>query len=145
MNKITFHSADVKISASNRSRLKTSILKVFQMEGYTLRHLSYIFCSDEFLLKLNRKYLKHDFYTDILTFSISEKGDPIQSEIYISSNRIKENAKTFKVSYQKELLRVMIHGALHLCGYDDQTEKEKITVRQKEDYYIQLNIESRET
>ena len=145
MNKITFNSADVKMPVKNRSSLKASIIKLFLKEGYALKHLSYIFCSDEYLLQLNKQYLKHDFYTDILTFFMSQKSQPIEGEIYISTDRIKENAKIFNVSYENELLRVMIHGALHLCGYDDQTKKAKHHMRQKEDFYIQLYTNSRET
>jgi rRNA maturation RNase YbeY len=145
MSKITFNSADVKIPIQNRNGFKTGIFKVFIIEGYTLKYLSYIFCSDIYLLELNKKYLKHNFYTDILTFLISEKDQPIESEIYISVDRVKENAEFFNVPYQNELLRVMIHGALHLCGYDDQTEKAKKQMQQKEDFYIQYYIDSRET
>jgi len=145
MNKITFYSADVKIPVKNRSDLKAGVVKIFLIEGYALKHLSYIFCSDDYLLTLNNQFLQHNFYTDILTFSISQKNQPIEGEIYISTDRIKENAKIFNVSYEKELLRVMIHGALHLCGYDDQTEKAKKEMRQKEDFYIQLYTNSRET
>ena len=145
MSKITFNSADVQIPIQNRSGFKTAILKVFLIEGYLLKRLSYIFCSDVYLLQLNKKYLKHNFYTDILTFLISERYQPIESEIYISMDRVKENAKLFNVSYQNELLRVMIHGALHLCGYDDQMEKTKKQMQKKEDFYIQYYMDSRET
>lgn len=145
MSKITFHSADVKVPIQNRSGFKSCILKLFSIEDYTLKRLSYVFCSDSYLLQLNKKYLNHNFYTDILTFLISERNRPIESEIYISVNRIKENAKLYNASYQNELLRVMIHGALHLCGYDDQTKKAKKQMQQKEDVYIQLYTDSRET
>ena len=145
MNKITFNSADVKIPIRDRSGFKNGILKIFSIEGCSLKRLTYIFCSDNYLLQLNKNYLKHDFYTDILTFLISSEDQPIESEIYISVERIKENAKIFNVLYQNELLRVMIHGALHLCGYDDQTEKAKRQMQRKEDFYIQFYTDSRET
>jgi probable rRNA maturation factor len=145
MNEVTFNSADRRIPIRNRNGFKKAIQRVFALENYKLSAVSYIFCSDAYLLQLNNQYLKHNFYTDILTFLISSLNEPIVSEVYISIDRVKENAKLFEISYQNELLRVMIHGALHLCGYDDQTIKAKEQMRQKEDFYIQLYTDSRET
>ncbi|MBC7884608.1 MAG: rRNA maturation RNase YbeY [Saprospiraceae bacterium] len=104
-------------------------------ENKTISTLTYIFCSDEYLLDINLTYLGHDYYTDIITFPYKE-GDIIESDIYISLDRIKENAEEFKVSFYNELKRVMVHGVLHLIGYNDKSEKEVITIREKEDYYI---------
>lgn len=98
--------------------------------------LSCIFCSDDFLLDINRRFLNHDFYTDIISFSLAEHSMPVQGEIYISVERIKDNAKTFGTSVRMELLRVIFHGALHLCGYNDHTSKEVKLMRQKENYYL---------
>jgi rRNA maturation RNase YbeY len=145
MNEVKFYSADIKIPVKERKHFRECILQVFAREGYKLKRISYVFGTDEFLLNLNRQYLKHDFYTDVLTFLISENNKAIEGEVYMSAERIKENAKIYKLSYQKELLRVMIHGALHLCNYDDQTRKARRFMQQKEDFYIQLYNDSRET
>lgn len=145
MSEVRFHSADISIPIKQRKSLKKWIVQAFIIENCELKSLSYIFSSDDYLLKLNRQYLNHDFYTDVLTFLISDNKEPIEGEVYISADRIKENAKIYKTSYQKELLRVMIHGALHLCGYDDQTPKAKKLMQKKEDIYIQLYDDSRET
>jgi probable rRNA maturation factor len=145
MKEVTFNSADRRIPVKNRKGFKKAIEKVFVLEKYKLSAVSYIFCSDAYLVQLNNQYLKHNFYTDILTFLISTVNEPIVSEIYISIDRVKENAKHFDIPYQNELLRVMIHGALHLCGYDDQTIMAKEQMQQKEDFYIKLYTDSRET
>jgi len=89
------------------------------------------------LLKLNQQYLNHDTLTDILTFTLSNSSLSIVSEIYISIDRVQENANEMKIDFTKELYRVMIHGILHLCGYKDHTEEEKRIMRQKEDFYLQ--------
>jgi len=104
-------------------------------ENKTIATLTYIFCSDEYLLDINLTYLGHDYYTDIITFPYKE-GDIIESDIYISLDRIKENAAEFKVSFYDELKRVMVHGVLHLMGYNDRSEHEIKIIREKEDYYI---------
>ena len=98
--------------------------------------VSYIFCRDNFLLKLNQQFLHHDTYTDIITFTLSGKSTPIIAEIYISVERVLENSAFMKVDYQEELNRVMIHGVLHLCGFSDHSLEEKKIMRQKEDFYL---------
>ena len=100
--------------------------------------LNYIFCSDKELLRINQEFLGHDFYTDIVTFELSETPGKIQGEIYISIDRVKENAKKLGVSFKSELHRVIFHGALHLCGYGDKTKSEKEEMRETEDYYLEL-------
>lgn len=104
-------------------------------ESKTNGEINFIFCNDEFLIGINRKYLNHDNYTDIITFDYSE-GNVVSGDIFISIDRIKENAKNYGVSFENELYRVMIHGILHLCGYKDKrrTEKEKMTAG--EDKYL---------
>lgn len=104
-------------------------------EGYNIGELGYVFCSDEFLWDINQKYLDHDTYTDIVTFDYTE-GNIINGEIYISTERVEENAEKFGVSFIYELNRVMVHGLLHLSGYGDKTESEKTLMRSKEDFYI---------
>lgn len=103
-----------------------------------MNSLTYIFCSDGFLLQMNRDFLQHDFYTDILTFGLSEKGEPIEAEVYISLDRVKDNAQTLKTGYKQEILRVIFHGALHLCGYKDKKKSETLLMRAKEDQYLLL-------
>lgn len=104
-------------------------------ESKTIGEISYVFCSDEFLLKINQDYLDHDTFTDIITFDYCEEG-LINGEIYISTDRVKENASNFGVSFINELQRVMAHGLLHLCGYGDKTEAEAQLMRDKENEKI---------
>ncbi|QJP33786.1 rRNA maturation RNase YbeY [Nonlabens sp. Ci31] len=104
-------------------------------ESKTIGEISYVFCSDEFLLSINQDYLNHDTFTDIITFDYCEEG-LINGEIYISTDRVKENASSFGVSLTNELLRVMAHGLLHLCGYGDKSEAEAQLMRDKENEKI---------
>jgi len=113
-------------------------MSIFQNEDVPLEALSYIFCTDEYVLILNRQYLHHDTYTDILTFPMSSPGEPIAAEIYISIERVKENALRRKNAFKAELMRVMVHGILHLCGYSDHTPREKRAMRAREDRYLAL-------
>jgi len=104
-------------------------------EGKKLGEINYIFCDDEYLLKVNQDYLKHDYYTDIITFDYV-KGKTISGEIFVSLQRISDNASTLSKNYEEELRRVLAHGILHLCGYKDKTEEEEQLMRSKEDFYI---------
>jgi len=101
-----------------------------------LGSLNYIFCTDRKLLEINRRFLKHDFYTDIITFDLSEEPGKISGEVYISVDRVKDNAKRMGESFSAEIHRVIFHGALHLCGYGDKREVEKRKMREREDHYI---------
>jgi rRNA maturation RNase YbeY len=134
-SKVCFFFQEVKASLANRNILKKYIQSVFKKEGKKLDSLNFIFCSDMVLLKINRKYLKHDLYTDIITFDLSEI-DAIRGEIYISIDRVRENAIKFGISFKSELHRVIFHGVLHLCGYNDKTRSEMKTIREKEDNYL---------
>jgi rRNA maturation RNase YbeY len=134
---ITFTNHDVSFKLKDKLLLKSFLLTIFAQEEKPLKSLSYIFCNDQFLLKLNQQYLNHDTLTDILTFTLSNSSLSIVSEIYISIDRVQENANEMKIDFTKELYRVMIHGILHLCGYKDHTEEEKRIMRQKEDFYLQ--------
>ena len=136
MSTISFNNHGVSTVLKDKLLLKTFLSFIFAEEGYAFKSVSYVFCTDEFLLNLNQQYLKHDTLTDILTFSLSGTSLPIVSEIYISIERVKENAQNLNVSYEDELHRVMIHGILHLCGCEDQSPKEKSKMRSKEDYYL---------
>lgn len=107
---------------------------------YDLELLNYIFCTDEYLLNINREYLEHDYYTDIITFDNSEEEGTIESDIFISIDRVNENASGMNVPFDKELLRVLCHGLLHLVGFKDKTEEEAQIMRSKEDECISLYL-----
>ena len=119
----------------NRFRLKSFIASILEEEGFRHGTVHYVFCSDAYLRKMNKRFLSHDYSTDILTFDLSE-GNDLQGEIYISLQRVKENGKVYNSSAQNELLRVMFHGILHLCGYKDKSSSEMADMRQKEDFYL---------
>ncbi|MBM7418179.1 MULTISPECIES: rRNA maturation RNase YbeY [Chryseobacterium] len=104
-------------------------------EGKKLGEINYIFCDDEYLLKVNQDYLQHDYYTDIITFDYV-KSKTLSGEIFVSLQRISDNASTLSKNYEEELRRVLAHGILHLCGYKDKTEEEEQLMRNKEDFYI---------
>jgi len=129
----------------NRKALHAFIIQLFTDEAIQLEMINYIFCSDDYLHNLNLKYLKHDTYTDIVTFQLSEKNAPVVSDIYISIDRVKENARSLKTTFTQELHRVIFHGALHLCNYVDKTDNEKKLMRAKEDFYLNSYFVSRET
>ena len=120
----------------DRRKLKDFLVRLFKKEGRSLAELQYIFCSDKYLLAINRQYLNHDYYTDIITFDLSEKNHPINAEIYISVDRLRENAQNYDSSLKKELHRVMFHGALHLCGYKDKTAPQKAEMRKMEEFCL---------
>jgi rRNA maturation RNase YbeY len=111
------------------------ISSVIKFEKYKLGEINYIFCSDDYLYKLNVEYLNHDTLTDIISFDYSV-GKELHGDIYISVDRVKENATEFKVSFMSELSRVMVHGILHYCGYKDKSDQEKKLMRSMEDLYL---------
>ncbi|HPH99800.1 MAG TPA: rRNA maturation RNase YbeY, partial [Chitinophagaceae bacterium] len=133
---IAFHQQNTHSKLSNRKTLKLFIQKLFKQEKMNLEQLDYIFCTDEFLLQMNQQYLKHNYFTDIITFNLSENTNTIVGEVYISIDRVKENAIQFNTSYVQELHRVLFHGALHLCGYKDKSKKDQALMRQKENFYL---------
>ena len=124
------------ISLAERTRLKQFIILLFKREKAPLAEIQYIFCSDQYLLAINRQFLQHDYYTDIITFDLSEPGQPINAEIYISVDRVRENAREFNSSVKKELHRVLFHGALHLVGYSDKGREAEIRMRKMEEKYL---------
>ena len=141
MNNIYLYGADKAADLKQKKAVKQLIQDLFSRENTRLERLNYIFCSDEYLLKMNKQFLNHSTLTDVITFPFSEDGKPVHGEVYLSVERIKENAKTFGVEYQNELLRVMIHGALHLCGYTDKTKALKLVMTEKENHYLkQFNV-----
>jgi len=131
-----FNEKPVHYRLRHKTKIRQWIQLVAQQEQYQIILLNYIFCTDDYLLKLNQQYLNHHTYTDIITFDNSEKKQQIESDIFISIERVKENAVVFKVPFTNELYRVMVHGVLHLCGYTDKNEIEKKQMRNKEDVYV---------
>ncbi|HMK04956.1 MAG TPA: rRNA maturation RNase YbeY [Ferruginibacter sp.] len=123
-----------------RKKLKRFIEGIFKKEKTSLSSLSYIFCSDEYLLKINKEFLKHDYYTDIITFNLSLAKDKVEGEIYVSYDRVKDNARREAVSFQEELHRVIFHGALHLCGYKDKSKSQIAAMRNKEAEYLKAYL-----
>lgn len=136
MGTISFHNHEISSDLSDKLLLRTFISSIFAEEGVEFKSVAYIFCTDSYLFKLNQEYLKHNTFTDILTFTLSGTSLPIVSEIYISVERVKENAIKLNESYKNELHRVMTHGILHLCGYNDHSKTEKVQMRKKENYYM---------
>lgn len=134
---ILFNTEEIDFSLPNEQSVIDWITKTISLEGKQMGDISYIFCSDTYLHKINVEYLKHDTYTDIITFDYTEMGI-ISSDIFISIDRVKENASTFNNSFNFELSRVIIHGILHLLGYKDKSEKEAAIMRSKEDFYLNL-------
>ncbi|MFT3949623.1 MAG: rRNA maturation RNase YbeY [Agriterribacter sp.] len=135
MTDIQFFFPYKKNILTNRNKLKLFIQQLFKKEKISLGSLQYIFCSDDFLLDINKQYLKHNYYTDIITFNLGEKV--VDGEIYVSIDRVKDNAETYKTSFKRELHRVIFHGALHLCGYKDKLNEEIEVMRAKEERYLQ--------
>lgn len=126
---ISFFKENVRFDFNGKSILKKWIKAVTEQYGKQVGELNYIFCSDEYLLDINNEYLQHNYYTDIITFDQAEDEDKIEGEIYISIDRIKDNCKTNAVTFENELLRVMIHGVLHLIGFNDKTDAESKKMR----------------
>ncbi|TAL58908.1 MAG: rRNA maturation RNase YbeY [Bacteroidetes bacterium] len=137
--RITFSSQNVSFSLKKKSAVKKILLSVIKKEKKKTGNISFTFCNDPFLLALNKKFLKHHTLTDIITFDYSSPAthpSSLAAEIFISISRVKENAKKFKISFENELHRIMIHGILHLCGYSDKTGAKKKEMRKMEDYYL---------
>ncbi|MBR0176919.1 MAG: rRNA maturation RNase YbeY [Bacteroidales bacterium] len=130
---IRFNTIDVEMPPFEATKAKAWIGEVAELHGKRVGELHYYFCSDEKLLEINRERLGHDFYTDIITFPLTDCKTVLSSEFCISLDRIKENAVTFGRSYESELHRVIIHGVLHLIGFDDQSEEEENMMRNKEE------------
>lgn len=137
---IQFNFIDRRFYLPYRTELKRFIGQIFEMEGAVAEDINYIFCSDKYLFELNTTYLKHNTYTDIITFQYSWPPRPVLSDIYISVDRVRENAKTYETHFLNELYRVIFHGALHLCGYKDKTKKDSIQMRAKEELYLHLYV-----
>ncbi|MEM8525956.1 MAG: rRNA maturation RNase YbeY [Bacteroidota bacterium] len=136
-NVISFFTEDIDFELPQEEQRMQWVRAVIQCENCTLKVINYIFCSDDYLHKINVEYLQHDTLTDIITFPYDEPPI-IHSDIFISIDRVRENAKEHQVSFEQELNRVLIHGVLHLCGYKDKGEQEEKLMRQKEDEMLAL-------
>jgi rRNA maturation RNase YbeY len=137
INNIHFHYLTEPFYFPKRSQLKTFLQGVAKKEKQKIDTINYIFCDDAYLLSINKQYLNHDTYTDIITFQLNQKGEPLLSDIYISVERVKENAPLHNTSFTQELHRVIFHGLLHLCGYKDKTKKDQETMRFQEEKCLQ--------
>lgn len=142
MRLIHFFSEDTHYNLKNKTLCRQWLAEVVKNEKQQLKNINYIFCSDTYLHKVNVEYLNHDTFTDVITFPYSEYPKAIESDIFISVDRCKANAESFGIKYTKEVHRVMVHGLLHLLGYNDKTKKQKIEMSAKEDYYLSLRPEN---
>ena len=143
-NQIHFHYLISPFYFPDRSETKKFIAKIFQDHNRRINAINYIFCADEYLLSINQAYLKHDYYTDIITFDLSYDKF-ITADVFISFDRVKANAITYKVSRLSEIRRLLIHGALHLCGYKDKTPNQFKRMKEMEELYLNEFMVSRET
>ena len=135
---INFFSEDIDFEFQYKSK-SLPWLESIAEEGFGKNYtINLIFCSDQFLLEINKSYLSHDYYTDIITFRTSDDDEDLSCDIFISIERVKENSEKMSVPFEKELHRVMSHGLIHLMGYNDKTEAEKEEMRKKEDSYLSL-------
>lgn len=141
MSTIRFFEEDIQFNLKHKLLIRKWIKNTIEEEGYILSELNCVFCSDIHLLQINQSYLQHNDLTDIITFDTSEESNKIEGEIYISVERVEENAISLEVPLDTELNRVIIHGVLHLCGYRDKSAREKEMMRSKEDFYLKkINV-----
>ena len=145
VEKIRFHFLVAHFYFPDRTRLKEFLLNQLYREQKRVEAINYIFCNDAYLLEINRQYLQHDTYTDIITFELSLKGEPIVADIYISIERVRENAALFSSSTTEELHRVIFHGALHLIGHKDKTKEQAEQMRLQEVKWLKHYAVSRGT
>ncbi len=138
MSSIHFSDQSAGFSLEHTSQTIKWLTQIANNEGYSVQRLNYIFCSDEDLLSINKQYLQHDYYTDIITFDLSEIEKSIFADIYISIDRVKDNAVQYQQEFMHELLRVLSHGLLHLIGFNDKTPQQQALMTQKENECIGL-------
>lgn len=135
-NKLLYHLADIDFKLKNKRILKKCLVDFALSEGKETGEINYIFCSDDYLLDINKKYLKHDYYTDIISFQ--SDNDPLSGDIFISIDMVRDNAKNLKIDFRDELFRVISHGLLHFIGYKDKTKEDKKLMTSKENELIGL-------
>ncbi len=135
-----FYEQEVRSGLKNKKRLSAFIDGIVSkyMPKVKTCDITYVFCTDDFLLEMNKNFLDHDTFTDIITFDLTDSRQDLQGEIYISIDRVRENAKTYHTTYTDELHRVIFHGVLHLCGFKDKKEKDQKVMRENEDYCLQM-------
>jgi len=138
MSLVNFFYNEVRFKLKSPRKITSWIKRVVQKEGAAIHEINYVFCSDSYLLTLNQGFLKHNTLTDIITFDNSEEKSVLEGEIYISIERVKENAEKYEETFENELSRVMIHGVLHLLGYKDKKTPEKALMRKKEEACLSL-------
>ncbi len=134
--KIYFFEEEIDFKIKNKKNIRSWIQQTILAENHILKEINFIFCSDAYLLKINQDYLQHDTYTDIITFDNSETEKEIIGDIFISIERVSENAKIYGITMMQELNRIIIHGTLHLLGYKDKTAKNKKLMTDKENFYL---------
>jgi rRNA maturation RNase YbeY len=137
---IYFFSEEINFELKEKLIRKRWLKSIATKAGFTIKELNYVFCSDEYLYRMNLEYLNHDTYTDIITFDTSEKEFDIAGDIFVSIDRVGENAQTNNQKAETELNRVLVHGLLHLMGYKDKTKEESTLMRQKEEESINLYL-----
>jgi len=135
---IQFFTEDLVYRIREKKIFRNDLKKVIAGEKFIHGPVNIILCSDRFLKEYNRRFLNHDYFTDVITFDLSDKQSYLSGDIYISLDRIRENARQYHVTLREELLRVMIHGILHLVGMDDQNKEQRYAMREKEDYYLKM-------
>ncbi len=137
MSKINFFTEEIAYQIKAKRKLRAWLTFCIKNEGFILEELNFILCSDDYLLRINQDFLEHDYYTDVITFDNSEALKTILGDVFISLDRVKENARTFKSSTDEELRRIMVHGTLHLLGYKDTSKIDKKLMTQKENDYLE--------
>ncbi len=135
---IEFFNTKTRYTIKSKKELSLWLVATAKYEGFKIDSLNIIICSDEYLYKMNMQFLKHDTYTDIITFDQSTVQSLINAELYISIDRIRDNAKSQKSTIANELHRVIVHGLLHVCGYKDKKPSDKVIMSEKEDFYLSL-------
>lgn len=134
---VQFHCEEVDFPVKNFQSIEEWVSQCVSSESYVLSAINVVFCTDEYLLSINIKHLNHNYFTDIITFNYNEKNQ-LSGDLFISVERVRENAQKLKLNFIDELHRVIIHGILHLCGYKDGTDTEQLEIRAKEDFYLNL-------
>lgn len=134
---VTYFFEDTDFKLKNKTKIKKWLKLVAESEVFSLGALSIIFCSDNYILDINQRFLQHDYFTDIITFDYSE-GEKISGDLFISVDSVRENSIEYETEFEEELHRVIVHGVLHLIGYDDHTDEDIRTMRSKENYYLSL-------
>ncbi len=138
MKNIEFFSEDIDFAVKEPGKISQWIHKILHNEEKQLEHINIVFCSNEYLLKINKDYLNHNYFTDVITFPYHKTNMPIQGDIFISIPQVEHNSYQFFTAFEEELNRVMAHGVLHLIGYSDYSNYEKEIMEEKEDYYLSI-------